>query len=169
MNCVCGETLLKPDASMLHCDSCDDWYTKGTFHTKSALGFQWLQVSQSNLQRVLLEAISIYETIIFQLSYLFGQWWCVAPHWYLYFQNVFLACLLQACIGGGCRSHINFMYSSQLPDSKAFVDLQALTINHIGLQVPSCMLRLITISYKSTEAVYLSLLQCIVKWSIGSQ
>lgn len=42
MNCVCGETLLKPDASMLHCDSCDDWYTKGTYYTKSVLGFQWL-------------------------------------------------------------------------------------------------------------------------------
>ncbi|XP_073385841.1 lysine-specific demethylase JMJ17 isoform X3 [Physcomitrium patens] len=26
LNCVCGEVLHKTDASMLHCDSCDDWY-----------------------------------------------------------------------------------------------------------------------------------------------
>ncbi|KAG0563907.1 hypothetical protein KC19_8G068600 [Ceratodon purpureus] len=26
LNCVCGEMLHKADASMLHCDTCDDWY-----------------------------------------------------------------------------------------------------------------------------------------------
>lgn len=26
LNCVCGEILHKADASMLHCDTCDDWY-----------------------------------------------------------------------------------------------------------------------------------------------
>ena len=26
LNCVCGEILHKTDASMLHCDTCDDWY-----------------------------------------------------------------------------------------------------------------------------------------------
>jgi hypothetical protein len=25
LNCVCGEILHKADASMLHCDTCDDW------------------------------------------------------------------------------------------------------------------------------------------------
>lgn len=108
MNCVCGETLLKPNASMLHCDSCDDWYTKGTCHNKSALGVQWSQVSQRNLQRVLLEAISIYETSKYQLSYvlLFGQWWCVAPYWHLQFLNVF-SCLFASSLYWRCllKSH----------------------------------------------------------------